>query len=110
MANDDKSAWLTPEPAAAVDMPDETPDEPAPDYADYTKAELVEAAEAKGLDTSGNKAELLARLTGEAPAEAAIDESAVTTAGVADPIYNVPDENLGVNANIQGAPPPEAAK
>jgi len=67
--------------AAGQQLPDEEPAEEVDESADYTgwlKADLVEEAEARGLDTSGTKDDLIARLDGndvtatepEEPAEA----------------------------------------
>lgn len=54
--------------AAQVDwlnaQPEPEPEPDGPDWSGMKKAELVEAAEAAGLDTSGTKADLVERLTG----------------------------------------------
>ena len=52
--------WWVRDRSAPVEEP--AADE-APDLESLTKAELVAEAEARGLDTSGNKADLLERLS-----------------------------------------------
>lgn len=55
---------VTPAPAAAAASV-ETPLPAATiDESDYTKAELIDMAEARGLDSSGNKGDIVARLNG----------------------------------------------
>ena len=68
------------------------------ELSELTNAELRELLEAKGLDTSGKKSELIARLeAAEAPAEAPVEEEA-------------PVVEESAEAAPEGAPAPKAKK
>lgn len=70
-----RPAAVPPEPVAAPDPePDPIPTPTASDLAAYSKAELIAAAEARGLDSSGTKAEILTRLAEHERAGEASDD------------------------------------
>jgi hypothetical protein len=55
---------VSPAPAKVASAKTATVESTLIDENDYTKAQLVEMAEARGLDSTGNKTQLVERLNG----------------------------------------------
>ena len=73
------------------------------ELSELTNAELRELLEAKGLDTSGKKSELIARLeAAEAPAEAPVEEEAPV---VEESAEEAPEEAPAPKAKKSGSMP-----